>query len=126
MHGVLETSIALVSLLVAYLLYGRVRAFGRWRDLVLTFALMFGAAVHLYAAIDQGLSLGPADRLDVWTITFGRLLVALLFAAAALIPTERSGPPAAVPRFLFGVAIAFYALFAVVAVTALQLPWSEE
>jgi signal transduction histidine kinase len=126
MHGVLETAIGLVSVLVAYLFYGRVRAFGRWRDLVLAFALGFGAAVHLFAAITQGVTSVPPDRLEVWTITFGRLLVALLFATAALLPADRSGPPAPVPRFLFGVAIAFYALVAVVAISALQLPWSED
>ena len=126
MHGVVQTAIALVSLLVAYLVYGRVRTFGRWRDLVLAFALGFSGAVHLFAAIAQGTSLGPPDRLEVWTITFGRWFVALLFAAAALVPPERSSSATATTRFVFGVAVAFYALIAVIAITALHLPWSEE
>src|SRR5215203_2185435 len=37
MHGVLESAIGLVSVLVAYLVYGRVRTHGRLRDLVLAF-----------------------------------------------------------------------------------------
>src|SRR5262245_21041605 len=101
MHGVFQMAIGLVSVLVAFLFYGRVRAYGRWRDLVLTFALGFGAAVNLFTAIDQGVSDGPPDRLDVWTIMFGRVLVALLFGVAALVPPERSGPPAALYRLVF-------------------------
>jgi hypothetical protein len=54
MHGVLESAIGLVSVLVAYLVYGRVRTHGRLRDLVLAFALGFTAVVHLFAAISQG------------------------------------------------------------------------
>ena len=126
MHGVLESAIGLVSVLVAYLVYGRVRTFGRLRDLVLAFALGFSAVLHLFVAISQGVSSGPPDRLEVWTITFGRLLAAVLFAAAALVPADVGARGARVTRFVFGVAIAFYALVAVVAVTALRLPWAED
>jgi signal transduction histidine kinase len=126
MHGVLESAIGLVSVLVAYLVYGRVRTHGRLRDLVLAFALGFTAVVHLFAAISQGVSSGPPNRFEVWTITFGRLLGAILIAAAALVPTQVGIREARVARFLFGVAIAFYALVALVAITALHLPWSED
>src|SRR5262245_52257597 len=50
MHGVFQMAIGLVSVLVAYLFYGRAQVYGRWRDLVLAFALGFGAAVNIYTA----------------------------------------------------------------------------
>src|SRR5689334_14286788 len=39
MHAVIDTAVGLTSLLLAYLVYGRVQALGRQRDVTLAFAL---------------------------------------------------------------------------------------
>src|SRR4029078_12262812 len=51
MHAVIDTTIGLGSLLVAYLSYNRAQALGRQRDYVLVFALGFGGFVNLLAAV---------------------------------------------------------------------------
>src|SRR5205085_3819133 len=86
MHAVIDTTIGLASLLLAYLVYGRVEALGRQRDAVLAFALGFGGIVNVFAAVTQGISSAPLGRFAVWTLTIGRLPVAVLFAAAASAP----------------------------------------
>ncbi len=126
MHAVLDTTIGLASLLLAYLVYGRVQALGRQRDAVLAFALGFSGSVNVFAAVTQGISSEPLGRFAVWTTTIGRLLVALLFAAAASARTAPIRQPARVPKFALGVAAAFVALLAVVAVASSHLPWSTE
>ena len=67
MHAVIDTTIGLVSLLLAYLVYGRVQVLGRQRDYVLAFALGFGGVVNLFAAVTQGVSSMPLGRFEVWT-----------------------------------------------------------
>ena len=91
MHAIIDTTIGLVSLLLAFLVYGRVQALGRLRDSVLAFALGFGGAVNLFAAVTQGISAKPPGRFAVWTPTIGRVLVAGLFVTAAVMPPRRSG-----------------------------------
>jgi len=126
MHAVIDTTIGLASLLLAYLVYGRVEALGRQRDAVLAFALGFGGIVNVFAAVTQGVSSAPLGRFAVWTLTIGRLLVAVLFAAAASAPDAPVRHPARVPKFALGVATAFVALMALVAVVSSRLPWSTE
>src|SRR5205807_3773018 len=46
LHAVIDTTIGLVSLLLAYLVYGRVQAFGRQRDAILAVALGFSGIVN--------------------------------------------------------------------------------
>ena len=110
MHAVIDTTIGLVSLLPAYLVYSRAQALGRQRDYMLVFALGFGGLVNLTAAVIQGASSMPLGRGAVWTTTIGRLDVALLFAAAALAPDIRLRRITSVPMFLLGLAIAFISL----------------
>jgi len=124
MHAVIDTTIGLVSLLLAYLVYNRAQALGRQRDFVLVFALGFGGFVNLIAAIMQGVSSTPLGRGEVWTTTIGRLDVALLFAVAALSPDVRLQRIVSVQKFVLGLAVAFGLLLAVVALASARLPGS--
>jgi signal transduction histidine kinase len=126
MHAIIDTAIGIVSLLLAYLMYGRVQALHRQRDFGLAFALGFSGFVSLFAAISQGISSRPLGRFAVWTPTIGRLLVALLFAAAALMRDAEIPKPARTSLFALGIAAAFLALMLVVAAASNQLPWSNE
>ncbi|MDP9332284.1 MAG: sensor histidine kinase [Actinomycetota bacterium] len=126
MHAIIDTTIGLVSLLLAYLVYSRAQALGRQRDYMLVFALGFGGFVNLFAAITQGFVAVPLGRAEVWTTMIGRLDVALLFAAAALTPDIRIQGSDSVPKFVMGLAIAFVSLMAVVAFASTRLPWSDE
>jgi signal transduction histidine kinase len=126
MHAVIDTTIGLVSLLLAYLVYCRARALERQRDYMLVFALGFSGFVNLIAAIIQGISSMPLGRAEVWTTTIGLLDVALLFMAAALIPDVRLERIVSVEKFLLGLAIAFVLLLGVVAVASTRLPWSTD
>ena len=124
MHAVIDTTIGLVSLLLAYLVYGRVQALGRQRDSVLAFALGFGGIVNLFAAMTQGISAAAPSRFVVWTPTIGRLLVAVLFAAAALMPAARLRRQVPFSTLALAVALPFLALMAIVGVASDHLPWS--
>jgi signal transduction histidine kinase len=126
MHAIIDTTIGLVSLLLAYLVYNRARALARPRDYVLVFALGFGGFVNLIAAITQGISSVPLGRAEVWTTTIGRLDVALLFAVAALTPDVKLERVVSVQKFVLGLAIAFALLLAVVAMASTRLPWSTD
>jgi signal transduction histidine kinase len=126
MHAVIDTAIGLVSLLLAYLVYGRVLALHRQRDYVLAFALGFSGFVNLFAAISQSVSAHPLDRAAVWTTLVGQLLVAVLFAAASVTPDARIDRTTPMTRLVAGLAIAFVALMAVVYLFASGLPWSSD
>jgi signal transduction histidine kinase len=127
MHAVIDTTIGLVSLLVAYLVYGRFEALHKRRDYVLAFALGLGGLVSLFAATTQGISSASLGRPEVWTAMVGRLLVAILFAIAALTSddkVERGGSPT---RFVGGLTIAFVALMGVAYAASYKLlPWSSD
>jgi signal transduction histidine kinase len=126
MHAVIDTTIGLVSLLLAYLVYGRVQALGRLRDSVLAFALGFGGVVNLFAAVTQGISSAPPGRFAVWTPTIGRLFVAGLFATGAVMPAAPLKRRVRFSTLAFAVAVPFVALMAIVGVASVQLPWSPE
>jgi signal transduction histidine kinase len=126
MHAVIDTTIGLVSLLLAYLVYNRAQVLGRQRDFVLVFALGLGGFVNLIAAISQGISSMPLGRGEVWTTTIGRLAVALLFAAAALSPDVRLKRIVSVEKFVLGLAVVSTLLLVVVVVAATRLPWSTD
>jgi signal transduction histidine kinase len=126
MHAVIDTTIGLVSLLLAYLVYGRVLALRRQRDYVLAFALGFSGFVNLFAAISQSVSSHPLDRAAVWTTLVGQLLVAVLFAVASVAPDERIDRAAPMTRLVVALTIAFVALMGVVYLFASGLPWSMD
>ena len=126
MHAVIDTTIGLVSLLVAYLVYGRVEVLHRQRDYTLAFALGLGGLVNLFAAVTQGVSSVPLGRGAVWPTMFGRLVVALLFAAAALTPSSRRKEGVDGPTFVGALVLAFLAMLGIVAVFSRWLPWSAD
>src|SRR5262249_26615466 len=122
----IDTTIGLVSLLLAYLVYARVEVLRRQRDYTLAFALGFSGLVNLFAATTQGVSSVPLGRGAVWATMLGRLVVALLFAAAALTPHDRRKERVEGPTFVGGLALAFLALLCFVAVVSRWLPWSAD
>jgi signal transduction histidine kinase len=126
LHAVIDTTIGLVSLLLAYLVYGRVQALGRQRDSVLAFALGLAGFVNLFAAVTQGISSGPPDRFAVWVPTIGRLLVAVLFATAALMPAAPVRSEMSFWTLATAITIPFLGLMAIVGILSDQLPWSTE
>ena len=126
LHAVIDTTIGLVSLLLAYLVYGRVQALGRQRDSVLAFALGLAGFVNLFAAVTQGVAAGPPDRFAVWVPTIGRLLVAVLFATAALMPAAPIRQEMGFWSLAVAISIPFLGLMAIVGILSDQLPWSSE
>jgi signal transduction histidine kinase len=126
MHAVIDTTVGLISVLLAYLVYGRVQVKHRQRDLVLAFALGLSAIVNLFSAITQGLTSAPLGRFAVWTPALGRLLVALLFVAAAFAKDEPLRRPIRNGSFTVWIAAVFGALVLGVASVSHHLPWSME
>jgi signal transduction histidine kinase len=127
MHAIFDTSVGLISLLLAYLVFQRVEVLQRERDYELAFALGFSGLVNLFSAITQGVSSIPLSRGVVWMTTIGRLLVAVMFAVAALTPDTRRHEDFDRPlRLAIGMVLAFTALMLAVALLSLSLPWSRD
>jgi len=87
LHVSLETTNALVTLLVAYLVYGRFRDNRRLQDLLLSLALCTVATANLVltalpTALSSGQDAGGTDR----AATVTRLLGIVVLAAAAIVP----------------------------------------
>jgi signal transduction histidine kinase len=126
MHAIFDTSVGLISLLLSYLVFERVEVLHRERDYELAFALGFSGLVNLYSAVTQGISSIPLSRGVVWMTTIGRLLVAVMFAVAALTPETRRQNLDRPVRVAIGMVIAFIALMLAVALLSLWLPWSKD
>jgi signal transduction histidine kinase len=92
LHLAVETGNALVALLAAYLVFGRLRRTWLLIDALLASALIvFAGANLLFAALPAALSVGTVPVWTTWTATLaGNLLAAGLFAAAALVSPARS------------------------------------
>jgi hypothetical protein len=84
-HLVLETVDACITLLLAYLVYGRFRRASRWQDLLLLqgLVLLGTANILLLLSLIQG---GKSGVLDIWLPASLRGLGTLVIAAAALLP----------------------------------------
>jgi signal transduction histidine kinase len=126
MHAIFDTTVGLISLLLAYLVFQRVEVSQRERDYELAFALGFSGLVNLFSAITQGVSSIPLSRGVVWMTTSGRLLVAVMFAVAALTPESRRQQVDRPLRLAIGMVLAFAALMLAVALLSLWLPWSAD
>jgi len=126
MHAVIDTTIGLICFLLAYLVYGRVQVLWRERDALLVFALGFSGVVSLFTAVTQSISSRPLGRFAVWTPTFGRLLVACLFAASAMASAEPIRHRVRIEWFTIAVIGGFLALMGFVAFQASHLPWSTD
>ena len=102
LDAAVETAAALISLLVAQLLYGRFRQSLQRRDLLLTAALGTFAATNLCFSAIPAVVGSAADEFATWTGLAGQLLGALLFAAAAVAPDHELRRPAVAARRLLG------------------------
>ena len=126
MHAVIDTTIAIVSFFLAYLVYGRLEALGRRRDYMLAYTFGFSGMVNLYAAINQGISADPLGQTEVWTTLIGHLVVAILIAAAALTPDSPTRRETDASRFTALVLVGFIGFVIVALLAAPHLPWSME
>ena len=81
---VLETTAGLVSLLVAYLLYGRFRMHRRLMDLAIVCSLAMLGAAHLgYQVLPPAISDAQHTAFAAWAAMISHLSAGVVFAAAA-------------------------------------------
>ncbi|HEX5468184.1 MAG TPA: sensor histidine kinase [Gaiellaceae bacterium] len=94
LHVALETATALISLLVAYLVFGRFRERKRLDDLVLTCALALIASTSLvFSALPHTVPAEGARDFSVWGSVGGAVLGACTLALAAFAPSRRVASP---------------------------------
>jgi signal transduction histidine kinase len=94
LHVALETATALISFLVAYLVFGRFRERRRLDDLVLTCALALIASTTLvFSALPHTVPAEGARDFSVWGSVGGALLGASTLALAAFAPSRRVASP---------------------------------
>ncbi len=126
LHVAIDTSIGLISFTLAYLVHGRVRAFGRRRDEVLVAAFAVGGAVNLLAAVTHGVASSPPGRFAAWAPTIGNLVTASLLAFAAIVPAGRARRTQGVPVVALEIVGAFAIVTALLGALAAHLPWSPQ
>jgi signal transduction histidine kinase len=94
LHIALETATALISFLVAYLVYGRFRERKRLDDLMLASALVLIASTSLvFSAVPHTVPAEGARNFSVWASVGGAVLGALTLALAAFAPATRVSSP---------------------------------
>ncbi len=94
LHIALETATALISFLVAYLVYGRFRERKRLDDLMLASALVLIASTSLvFSALPHTVPAEGARNFSVWASVGGAVLGALTLALAAFVPAKRVSSP---------------------------------
>src|SRR5919202_2360544 len=94
LHAALEATAALVTMLAAYLVFGRFRARGSLDDLVLVCGLALLAASDLcFAAVPAAIAVDYNGVFSTWAVVAGRLAGAVAFAAAGFVPARRLRDP---------------------------------
>src|SRR6187551_1550058 len=94
LHIALETATALISFLVAFLVYGRFRERKRLDDLMLSCALVLIASTSLvFSAVPHTVPAEGARNFSVWGSVGGALLGAFTLALAAFAPSTRVAEP---------------------------------
>jgi signal transduction histidine kinase len=94
LHVALETATALISFLVAYLVFGRFRESKRLDDLMLVCALVLIASTSLvFSALPHTVPAEGARNFSVWASVGGAVLGALTLALAAFAPSRRVASP---------------------------------
>ena len=94
LHIALDTATALISFLVAYLVYGRFRERKRLDDLMLASALVLIASTSLvFSAVPHTVPAEGARNFSVWASVGGAVLGALTLALAAFAPSTRVSSP---------------------------------
>jgi signal transduction histidine kinase len=115
MHVALETIASSVGLLVAYLVFWRLRRHGRTSDLALFGALAILASTNLlFSAVPAALG-HATETFPTWTQAGGRLLGAVALAAAAFAPDTRLRRPDRAPSVVILSTAAMLALLAAAA-----------
>ena len=89
----IETTTAVIALVVAYLLLGRYELGGRISDLVLVVAAVTLAVTNLAFSTVPAIRGDPTGTFAVWSTVGGRLVAAASLAAAALAPDLRLARP---------------------------------
>jgi signal transduction histidine kinase len=90
LHVAIETIAAVISLLTAYLMVGRLQRSGGLDDLLLVLAFALLALDNLFAsALPAAVNPGDVDLPLSWTAIAGRLAAGVVIAAAALAPPLR-------------------------------------
>lgn len=103
LHGMLETAAALIALLTAFLLWGRLRQRRGVRDLLLFVALVILSVTNLLFATIPAVLWSQPHAFSVWTTLVGGAVGAAFLAASALVPDTRlRNFSAALSRTLFG------------------------
>ena len=94
LHVALETATALISFLVAFLVYGRFRERRRLDDLMLSCALALIASTSLvFSALPHTVPAEGARNFSVWGSVGGAVLGAFTLALAAFAPSTRVADP---------------------------------
>jgi signal transduction histidine kinase len=94
LHIALDTATALISFLVAYLVYGRFRERKRLDDLMLASALALIASTSLvFSAVPHTVPAEGVRNFSVWASVGGAVLGALTLALAAFAPATRVSSP---------------------------------
>lgn len=123
LHLVLESSEALIAMLVVYLLIGRVRETGLLSDTLLVYALAVLGATNLVATFPQAMTGTTGSAFETWGPLWTRLLGSAVFAAAAFVPATRRVAPRRVAARVVAAAAATVAVGVVVgALVAPLLP----
>lgn len=94
LHVSLETAAAVVALVVAFLVFGRLQREGRLADLLLACGLAVLAVTNFSFRAIPAVAEARNDGVIVWAAIGGRLLGALLLGAAATVAMRRLRDPA--------------------------------
>lgn len=113
-HVALETAAALIALLAAFLVFGRVQQGARLDELVLACALGVLAFSNLLFAAIPPLIEGFADDRSVWAAITGRTLGAILLATSPFLPRRRVSDPRRATRIALAVVLCMLLATAVV------------
>jgi signal transduction histidine kinase len=126
-HIALETAAALIALLAAFLVFGRVQREARLDEVVLACSLgLLALSNLLFAAIPAMLENVPEER-SVWAAIAGRTLGAILLASSPFLPRRRFLDPKRATRAAVAVIlVALLVTAAVVAALSERLPRGVE
>ncbi len=93
LHVFFATTHGLISLLAAYLIFGRVRQRGGLNDLVLVYGLTVIGATNVLVSLLPALRVSTGPTFLVWAPLVSRLLGATAFALSSLLPPKRLRHP---------------------------------
>jgi signal transduction histidine kinase len=123
LHVTIETAAALVAMLVAFLVAGRLRRTARTDEVLLLAALAVLALSDLLFAMVPASTGHATGRFPTWAATSDRLAASLLLAASAFAPSQTLRNPRRTATAVIGAAACLVALTAVsIALLGERLP----